>query len=109
MRSQTTAARGSKASLLREASDKAMKCRTKSTPDRVHETRVTLARAGTQKLVIISKETVMQERAKHDLEQLLQHAMDAYTDSGSGAQTTRNAMEVFAEVREMANEGISRI
>ena len=85
------------------------KRRSKSTPDRVHGTPVTSANAGTQKQVIISKETVMQERAKHGLEQLLRQAMDAHTDPGSRAQTARNAIEVFAEVREMSDEGISRI
>jgi hypothetical protein len=51
----------------------------------------------------------MQERAKHGLEQLLRQAMDTHKDSGSGTQTARNAFEVFAEVQEMSDEGISHI
>jgi hypothetical protein len=51
----------------------------------------------------------MQERAKHGSDHLIRQAMDAYKDPGCRAQTARNAMEVFAEVQEMSDEGISRI
>jgi hypothetical protein len=75
----------------------------------VYRTPVTSAHAGTQELITISRETVMQERAKHGLDQLIRQAMDAHKDPGSRAQTARIAIEVFAEVREMSDEGISRI
>jgi hypothetical protein len=72
----------------------------------VHRTPVTSTQAGTQELVILSRETVMQEHPKHCLDQLIRQAMDEHKDQGSRAQAARNAIEVFAEVRAMSDEGI---
>jgi hypothetical protein len=80
-RSQTAATGHSK------SAEKASKRRSKSMPIMVHRTPVTSAHAGTQELDTISRETVVQERAKHGLDQLIQQAMDGHKDPGSRAQT----------------------